>query len=207
MAGKLQNEDFKTETELVNAGGSKSQLLNDTKVYVTANSINKTLDDAIIDGDIGGGGSGDGIVEAFTSVTVTGSWTTNTTYSAQRARVGDRYLYDILVTLSGAPNSATLTINLDAGVTIDTGKMVFPSSNGTLLGSTCDIVDNPTVSYMGMVTYNGTTSVRPKAALYSASFPNSMVQSSITETFPFTFGSGDTLHITFSVPVVGLAAS
>ena len=54
--GKLQNEDFKTEAELTGAGGAKSQLLNDTKIYVTANSINKTLDDAIIDGDIGGGG-------------------------------------------------------------------------------------------------------------------------------------------------------
>lgn len=57
MAGKLQNEDFKTEAELTGAGGAKSQLLNDTKVYITANSINKTLDDAIIDGDLGGGGA------------------------------------------------------------------------------------------------------------------------------------------------------
>lgn len=58
MAGKLQNEDFKTETELVSAGGSKDQLLNDTKIYVTGNGINKTLDDAIADGDLGGGGGG-----------------------------------------------------------------------------------------------------------------------------------------------------
>ena len=57
MAGKLQNEDFKTEAELTGAGGAKSQLLNDTKIYITADSINKTLDDAITDGDIGGGGT------------------------------------------------------------------------------------------------------------------------------------------------------
>ena len=54
-AGYLQNEDFKTEAELLGAGGSVSQLLNDTKIYVTGNGINKTLDDAIVDGDIGGG--------------------------------------------------------------------------------------------------------------------------------------------------------
>lgn len=54
--GLLQNEDFKTEAELVTAGGTKAQLLNDTKVYITSGSINKTLDDAITDGDIGGGG-------------------------------------------------------------------------------------------------------------------------------------------------------
>lgn len=58
MAGLLQNEDHKTEAELVAAGGSKSQLLNDDKLYITANSINETLDDAITGGLIGGGSSG-----------------------------------------------------------------------------------------------------------------------------------------------------
>lgn len=54
---KLQNEDFKSEAQITGAGGTASQLLNDTKIYVTADGINKTLDDAIADGDIGGGGS------------------------------------------------------------------------------------------------------------------------------------------------------
>jgi hypothetical protein len=58
MAGLLQDADHKSESELVAAGGTKAMLLNDTKIYVTANSINKTLDDAIVDGDIGGGGGG-----------------------------------------------------------------------------------------------------------------------------------------------------
>lgn len=49
----LQNEDFKTEAQITGAGGTASQLLNDTKIWVTGNSINKTLDDAIVDGDIG----------------------------------------------------------------------------------------------------------------------------------------------------------
>ena len=65
MGGRLQNEDFKTEAELISAGGAKAQLLNDTKIYVTGNSINKTLDDAIVDGDIGGGGGGG--LDAFLS--------------------------------------------------------------------------------------------------------------------------------------------
>lgn len=53
--GKLQNEDFKTEAEITGAGGSASQLLNDTKIYVTALSLNKTLDDAITAGDFASG--------------------------------------------------------------------------------------------------------------------------------------------------------
>lgn len=71
MAGRLQNEDHKTEAELVAAGGAKSQLLNDTKVYVTANSINKTLDDAIIDGDIGGGGGNLSVASKTANYTLT----------------------------------------------------------------------------------------------------------------------------------------
>lgn len=58
MAGQIQNEDIKSVAELTSAGGTAAQLPNDTKVWVTANSINKTLQQAIIDGDIGAGGSG-----------------------------------------------------------------------------------------------------------------------------------------------------
>lgn len=57
MAGLIQNEDIKSLAELTGAGGTASQLPNDTKIYVTANSINKQLSQAIIDGDIGGGGA------------------------------------------------------------------------------------------------------------------------------------------------------
>lgn len=58
MAGRIQNEDVKTLAELTGAGGSASQLINDTKIYVTANALNKQLSQAITDGDIGGGGGG-----------------------------------------------------------------------------------------------------------------------------------------------------
>lgn len=60
MAGKIMNADIQSEAELISKGASAAQLPNDDKVYVTANSINKTLKNAIIDGDIGGGGGGGG---------------------------------------------------------------------------------------------------------------------------------------------------
>lgn len=56
MAGKIQGADMKTEAELIAAGATKTSLTKDSQIYVEANAINKTLDDAIIDGDIGGGG-------------------------------------------------------------------------------------------------------------------------------------------------------
>ena len=58
MARLIQNEDIKTAADLVAAGGTAAQLPNDTKVWITANSLNETLHDAIVNGDIGGGGGG-----------------------------------------------------------------------------------------------------------------------------------------------------
>lgn len=53
--GRIQNEDVKSVAELQARGGSASQLPNDDKVWVKALSINKTLNQAIEDGDIGSG--------------------------------------------------------------------------------------------------------------------------------------------------------
>ena len=68
-AGRLQNSDFKTEADLTGAGGTAAQLLNDTKIYITGNGINKTLDDAIVDGDIGGKLTAKGNLFGFSTVT------------------------------------------------------------------------------------------------------------------------------------------
>lgn len=54
--GRIQNEDIRSETEIVTRGGTPSQLINDTKIWVTGNGILKRLDQAIIDGDLSGGG-------------------------------------------------------------------------------------------------------------------------------------------------------
>lgn len=51
-AAKLQNSDFLSEAQIVGAGGTPSQLLNDTKIWSTV--LNQTLDDAISSGAIGG---------------------------------------------------------------------------------------------------------------------------------------------------------
>jgi len=50
---KIQNSDVKGTADLT----SDARLINDTKIYVTANALNKRLDQAITDGDIGGGGA------------------------------------------------------------------------------------------------------------------------------------------------------
>jgi hypothetical protein len=56
-AGKIQNEDVKSLSELTAAGGTAAQLINDSKVYVTANNVNQQLSTAIANGLIGGSGT------------------------------------------------------------------------------------------------------------------------------------------------------
>lgn len=77
--GRLQNEDFKSEAELIAAGTTKARLLNDDKIYVKALSINKTLNSAIVAGDIGGGGSGFNIIQPYNPGFEAGtdSWTSS----------------------------------------------------------------------------------------------------------------------------------
>lgn len=80
--GKIQDADVKSLTDLLSAGGTKSQLINDTKIYVTGNGINDQLSNAIINGQLGGsGGSGSGIEllpnPGFESGGVTSGWSTS----------------------------------------------------------------------------------------------------------------------------------
>lgn len=55
---KIQRQDIKTVAELTAAGAPSSSLPGDDQVWVSANSLNKTLKEAIEAGDIGGGGGG-----------------------------------------------------------------------------------------------------------------------------------------------------
>jgi hypothetical protein len=72
---KIQNSDVKSQAELVSAGATAAQLINDTKIYVTANSLNKRLDEAITAGDIGGGSS-TGTVFELKATELIGGWST-----------------------------------------------------------------------------------------------------------------------------------
>lgn len=123
--GKLQNEDFKSEAELLAASpaGTKAQLLNDTKVYVTANSINKRLDEAITDGDIGGGSGGGGSLNFYPFSDADNSdvsnWNTGNAASFDGGTSG---------TLQGAFSLSTTAADLIFGTTVH--KLVLNATPG-----------------------------------------------------------------------------
>lgn len=52
FAGKLQGADFKSSAELATAGATDAAMLNDTKFYITAGSLNKQLFTALGDGSL-----------------------------------------------------------------------------------------------------------------------------------------------------------
>lgn len=123
--GKLQNEDFKTAAELVTAGGTKAQLLNDTKVYVTGNGINDTLSSAITNGLIGGsGGSGGLLVNPdFELPAIGASWVTTNGTSAITTNLlvaGSVYSGKQALSITPTNTSSVLsviqTVNTNAGL-------------------------------------------------------------------------------------------
>lgn len=69
MPGRITNRDIKSESELSALGAPASELPNDDKVYLSALSLNKTLKQAIIDGDLSGGGGSADFNKILTTVT------------------------------------------------------------------------------------------------------------------------------------------
>jgi hypothetical protein len=137
------------------------------------------------------------------SVTVTGSWVTNATYTAFEKIVGDTAFYKVKVATSGAPTSASLTINLPSGRTIDTAKLQSTSSTGNMIGFG-NSLDAATNNYPLGVWYQSTTSVGVHALNASGTYATGVF---VTQAIPHTFGASDEVNIEFSVPIVGLSSS
>lgn len=131
----------------------------------------------------------------WTAFTPTGSWSTNTTYSGFQRRVGDTMECRIEIDLAGAPDTATLTLNIPDSHTIDTSKLPADTSS-RILGIT-NIEDSGTADYSGRVRYNSSTTVQIQ--YYSASAQ----LAAVTQAAPMTFASGDKIYAEFSVPIVG----
>jgi hypothetical protein len=107
----------------------------------------------------------------------------------------------VLITFSGAPNSIQLNeITIPVGHTIDTSKILSTGFAEENFG-TVTYQDTGVSQYInGQITYNTTTAVCP---LYLVSGSNTTAIPS--QSAPFTFGSGDKIHLRFTVPIVEFA--
>lgn len=134
----------------------------------------------------------------WTSYTPTGTFTTNTTYTGKWRRVGDTMEVKANLAFAGAPNSASLSIALPSGYTIDTTKLV--GSNPMVLGNG-QIVDTGVAGYPNLARYGGTTT--QVDIYYTDDAAGGVTRTQISQAAPFTIGSTDTLDVTFVVPISG----
>lgn len=137
----------------------------------------------------------------WTSFTPTGSWSTNTTYTGFWKREGDTAKVSVQVYLSGAPTSATLTVNLPSGLTMDVNKLLSNTTQHLNLG-TVRILDSGTAYYrLGAVAYSSTTAVEIFA------YATAGTDTSVSQAAPITFANGDRIWIELSVPIVGWSSN
>jgi hypothetical protein len=141
---KIQRQDIKTETDLTNAGAPISSLPGDDQVYVAANSINKTLRQAIIDGDIGGGAGGINYITNGSVFENLNGWATYADAAQSRP-------------VDGTGGSPSVTI--------------VTSNNNPLSGNRSLIITKPSANLQGQgVSYNFTIDNAAKARVLKIEF-------------------------------------
>lgn len=149
-------------------------------------------------------------VSDWTSYTPTGSWSTNTTYTGLFRRVGSQMEAQIKVALSGAPTSATLSVNfLPTGLTLNTAAMIHTTGNDT--GGEFGRVEVKCAAYsaaavVGNLVYQTTTAVLPRW-LGASGTGSKVVGANIDQATPGTFASGDYIEMWFTVPINEWAGS
>lgn len=136
-------------------------------------------------------------VTPWESWTPTGSWSSNTTYTGKRRRVGDTFEYQVKVATSGAPTSANLTITL--AETIDTAKLVNTAGAEMRIGDGT-VADSAAAYYPVGVYYASSTTVSVYAQNASGTY---LTLGAVTQAVPITFGASDSVSIMFKVPIVG----
>jgi len=135
------------------------------------------------------------IPSVWTSFTATGSWSTNTSYLGYWRRSGDSIDLQYQLNLSGAPTSASLTLNLVSGLTMDSSKFI-----GALYG-TGAYVDAGSTLFRGEVNAISATAFDCSVCESSATYLRS---TAVTQTVPFTWGNTDQVFVVLnSVPITG----
>lgn len=140
------------------------------------------------------------IPSTWTSYTLTGSFTGNTTYAGYWRRVGDSAEIQARATFTGAPTpSVALTFNLPSNMTIDVNKLASSNNGNVNFAGGCRVTNGSGQSFSAIaITYNTTTSVLPR---FDAQNATSYDDGSFTPTNPYTFVSGGSVNIIYRVPI------
>jgi hypothetical protein len=128
-----------------------------------------------------------------------GTWVTNTSYSGKFRRVGDSLQVQVYITLTGAPTTSPLRINIPSGLSIDTTKI----ANTTFMPifGTGETGKSGTAYALRVFYFNSTTvELTYQSALNGT-------ESAVAQNAPVTYASGDTVMVTFQVPIAGWSSN
>lgn len=132
------------------------------------------------------------------SFTPTGTWSTNTTHAGFLWREGEFLCLDVQTILSGAPDSANYRINIPGSLSVNEAKMQIESGgNGKLIGH-CYVLDSGTGRRIAFPSYEDSNDV---VELQYAD--TGFLLSTVTNTTPQTFASGDKILWTAKLPIDG----
>lgn len=144
----------------------------------------------------------------WTAFTPTGTWTTNTTYTGFYRRIGDTAEIQYYLSLAGAPNAASLVLNMPSGLSINSAKMAPSNSNIQTVGIGSG-QRNGAFIYQIYALYGTSSTINVNYSLISGAGVNAAIGPSLaqTATVPFTVGSGDYISVTVRVPITGWSAN
>lgn len=125
-----------------------------------------------------------------------GLWTTNTVYTGRWRQVGESMELDIAISLTGAPNSATLTANLPSGYVSSNDLPLLSVGVGLVYALDSGVRNYPGVAYINRI--SGQLVCQSAETTGNAS-------STMNQLNPFTWGNTDTCTIHASVPIAEFA--
>lgn len=141
------------------------------------------------------------IPDTAVSYTPTGSWSTNTTYTGYYWRSGVFLESIVKIDLAGAPTSASLTLTLPGGLSVDTTTLLPTTAGSVVAGSQAILRDTGTARFSGYCTYGNTaTAVQ---VMYYATGVVGATDAAVTQAAPYTFANTDQITIYYRVPISG----
>ena len=138
-------------------------------------------------------------ITPWVSWTPTGSWTTNTTYTGKKRRVGSNGEYVVKVAMAGKPNVTDLRVVMPTGETFNTTDMVSADTNQQM--GTAALADQNLALFYGTVGYYSTTQVYVNYASEYGDGGPLKIGFSVTDTAPTTWENTDYIILKWTGPV------
>jgi hypothetical protein len=143
------------------------------------------------------------VTDWYTCNPSTGGWGGTASYTGKCRRVGDSLDAQFKVSSGSGPTNSTFWIDLPNSMTIDTAKYIHTTNVASPHLSSCMAINSGVANYPCDVLYSN-TSGQINARYHTVSGSDIVANSDVSVSAPFTFATGDAVHITISgIPITG----